>query len=1270
MQTPLPAWLDRRRLALALRALEVLAWTAFFAFAALFLALRFWVLPNIERYRGDIVAAVSRSVGLEVTVEGIEADWLGLRPRIVLSGVRVYDRDGREALVLPSVENVVGWRSVLAGGLRLRSLAIDGPRLTLRRDAEGAIWVAGMKLAEGRSEGGLADWILGQNEIQVRNADIEWIDERRGAPPLELSALNFRLRNDGDAHAFGLSARPPRALGSGLELKAELVGRSVGELKAWNGRVFAELGTTDLAGWRAWVDYPIDVRRGQGAVRVWATLAGGAVSRATADVALSGVAARLARDLPLLEVTAVRGRLQGRETARGYEFGVRNLALATGRGPEMQATSFRAQWERAQGARPQRGLVNASLIELAPLAHLAEFMPFPADLRKLLAELAPQGNLLDVKLDWTGELPDEATFSAKARFGGLAMKAWRAIPGFAGLSGSIEASERRGTLRLASQRAEFDLPKVFPEPRIALDTLNGEVHWERARPGTADFRIASLAYANADLAGTASGSYRYTGEGPGVIDLSAQLARADGRQIARYLPLSSILGERTRAWLASSILAGQSGEARLRLQGDLRDFPFADRAKGQFLVAAKVSAGTLEYASGWPRVEAIEGELVFERERMEITGRSGRILGAKVTGVRVAIADLRATPTLLTISGQAEGPTSEFLRYIRESPVRGMIDGFTDRMSAEGRGRLQLRLELPLEELARSRIAGEYRFAGNTVTLDPRLPPVERAGARVSFTESGLALHEARGQLFGGPVAFSGGSKPGAGIVVAAEGRATVPGLRALFDPPWRDRLSGAADYKASLAVREGRTRITFESPLRGIASELPPPFAKSADETLPLRVDVFPAEDRERISVALGRLAAAEVLRAREDARMRLQRAAVSLNPAPGEALRIPDRRAVAVYGTLPALDVDRWLPLLGGGGADATSFDLRAGTLDIVGKRLRNVSLRGAADASGWSASVNASELAGNFTYRGEDGGKLFARLQHFSVPEDSPGAKPSPAASAKDLPSVDLVTDSFTYRGKRYGRVEVVARHDGPDWRIDKLVMVNPEASLSASGLWRTGSDSRTSLEFRLESSDVGKFLERAGYPERVSGGAAKASGNLAWSGEPLALDYPSLSGEVTLTAENGTFPQVETGLGRLLSFVSLQISEVFAKGYHFDTLSASLQVKRGVLSTRDLKMRGAAAEVTMSGDVDLARETQNLRLRVVPSVRRGVTTLATIVNPAVAIGVAVAQGVLKDPIGQILSYEYAVSGSWSEPKFERLDAGPPPAPSGSMAPVPGQ
>src|SRR5262245_49910042 len=166
------------------RAVEVLAWVSFFAFAAIFLTLRYWVLPDIERYRGDIVAGISQATGLPVKIGALASNWQGLRPRISITDVRVYDRDGREALVLPAVENVISWRTLFAGSLRLRSFVIDSPKLAVRRDKQGVIHVAGIRVSGDKGDGKLTDWLLNQSEIVIRDAEIEWLDELREAPPL------------------------------------------------------------------------------------------------------------------------------------------------------------------------------------------------------------------------------------------------------------------------------------------------------------------------------------------------------------------------------------------------------------------------------------------------------------------------------------------------------------------------------------------------------------------------------------------------------------------------------------------------------------------------------------------------------------------------------------------------------------------------------------------------------------------------------------------------------------------------------------------------------------------------------------------------------------------------------------------------------------------------------------------------------------------------------------------------------------------------------
>src|SRR5262245_12937499 len=250
------------------RAVEFLAWTAFFVVAASVLAVRFWVLPDIERYRGEIVAAVSAAVGQPVRIGGIQAGWYGLNPQVQLRDVRIYDHAGREALTLPSIENRLAWSSLLRGELKVRSLAIDGLRLQIRRDAEGALYVAGVKLG---SDARFSRWLLAQDEVVLRNAEIEWHDERRGAPALALTDVNIRLRNSGEQHSLGFSARPPEELASSVELRAVLQGPNLSDPAAWEGRVYVELGASDLAAWRTWIDHPWRIVRGDGAVRAWLT---------------------------------------------------------------------------------------------------------------------------------------------------------------------------------------------------------------------------------------------------------------------------------------------------------------------------------------------------------------------------------------------------------------------------------------------------------------------------------------------------------------------------------------------------------------------------------------------------------------------------------------------------------------------------------------------------------------------------------------------------------------------------------------------------------------------------------------------------------------------------------------------------------------------------------------------------------------------------------------------------------------------------------------
>jgi uncharacterized protein YhdP len=218
------------------------------------------------------------------------------------------------------------------------------------------------------------------------------------------------------------------------------------------------------------------------------------------------------------------------------------------------------------------------------------------------------------------------------------------------------------------------------------------------------------------------------------------------------------------------------------------------------------------------------------------------------------------------------------------------------------------------------------------------------------------------------------------------------------------------------------------------------------------------------------------------------------------------------------------------------------------------------------------------------------------------------------------------------------------------------------LTASGQWQLGGGkNRTQLDFKLESSDVGKLLERLGYPGTMRAGTAQLGGKIGWNSSPDDLDFASLSGQMSLDAGKGQFVKLNPGAaGRLLGLISLQgiprrlsldFNDVFSDGFAFDSINSKLAVQDGVMRTDRLQIDGPAARVVMRGEVDLKGETQHLNVNVQPELGGTAALGIAIVNPIAGAATWVASKLLKNPLGQILSYNYLVTGSWDDPKVEK-------------------
>ena len=1272
-----------------------LAVTVFAVFLALLLGIRFVVYPQLDAHRADIARWLGARMGQPVEIDEIVTGWDGWNPKLSIRGFRLRDR-AHEAVVLelPRVDLRVAWTSIPRLDLRLSELTLDAPRLAVRRDTAGRLHVGGFAWPPDAAadDSPFADWLLRQPNVVVRDALVSWDDELRHAPQLLLDHVQFRLVQRGGRHRAGLTGVPPPELAAPIDLRADLVGASLEDIGALRGKFYVRLDYADVGAWREWLPLPFVLDSGRGALRLWVDVEQGRARAGTADLELADVQAVLGRDLAPLSVAHLAGRVQWRQGDAERTIRASNLALALPDGSGIASTSVALALTEPRAGAPGGGTLTFGMLDLAPLASIAAHLPLPQAARDEIARLAPRGTVHDGRIEWTGEAGAPQRYAVAADVQALAIASHDGAPGVSGLSGTLAMNEAGGQLRVDAARATVSLPAVFTEP-FAADKLRGLLSWQHGEDGT-EVAWRDVAFENARIAGTTTGTWQPNATTPGTIDMSVHLSRADLVDAYRYVP--TVAAPALREWLRGAIAGGTTSEASFALEGDLAQFPFRGGKGGRFALHVKASDATLAYAAGWPAITNVAGDVRIDGAHVTIDATRARIGDVALGATHAEIADFHQP--LLVVEGRASGPTAAFLAFVEATPVATWIGHATDDLRATGDGELALRLGLPLHDLGATTVAGRYRFVQNDLELKDA-PRLAAASGELAFTDHEVSVPSIVAQALGGPVKLALTAN-GERMRVEASGSADVAQVRRAFDVPLLSRLDGTTDWKLALDTQGRDTKWTVESSLVGARIDLPPPLRKAAADAVSLRVERKPlaaptrgtqraptktAEDR--ITIDYGRIARAVLHRRSADATPVVDRALVLVGKAVGDdAAALP--AGLFVRANVPEANVDDWLDLvsLGEAGGDAgdvpalNGFDLQAGKVRVLGRAFADVKATARRVGSEWRLRFDGPELAGNATWRAatreEPEGRLVAHLTRLvsSPSADGPDAPANATSETKRWPALDLVADDLVRKGRSLGRLELHAQPAGADWQIRKLVLANEAGTIEAQGSWRTGVlPARTQLDVALDVKDAGAFLKRFGWPNAVKGAPTKIDGQVAWSGSPSDFDYPTLGGRLALHAGGGQFTRLEPGVGRLLGVLSLQalprrisldFRDVFSEGFAFDSITGNIGIERGIMHTDDLRLTGPAAAVDLSGDVDIAHETQRLQVRVKPALSTGVSAGAAalfIANPllgaAIGAGTLLAQKMLDNPFDQLFSYRYTVGGTFDDPVVARV--GPTPA-----------
>ncbi|MBB5192675.1 uncharacterized protein (TIGR02099 family) [Silvimonas terrae] len=1215
-----------------------------------------YLLPRLDEFRPWLQDKFAQATGNQIRLGRIEGGWRAFRPGFHIQGLTILDRDGNPALQLDALDADVAWWSLFAGQVRFRHLAISAPTVDVLRDGQGIWHVAGFALATGGGKGNnqLANWFLNQDEVDVRGGTLRYADQLSQSTPVEARNMLLHLRRIFSRHSFEFAATPPAEIGQPFTVGGVWYGSDVANWRNWSGhgRIVAQQVALDSL----WQQFPADalpvaVASGTAGGKLDFSFGHGVLTQADLQLDAHSLLARYAGRTLELPRFAGHLRWNGEGAAQSLSFDGEQIATRDG----IVCNDCRFGWNRDKAGKRTLSLTNWQLDHLAGLRDA-----LPATLLQQIPPGQLAGQVHTLQYTWQGDWDKPAHFNGKANIDNLAVQWPGTLPQWGPANIQADFSDSSGSLHVDSNHFVLDYPQQFVEP-IKLDQLALIASWQRKAPGWhVNLDVARLT--NKDMNVSVAGQYNWPGTGAGKLDLDGVIKGLEASRAYAYLP--RVVGDDTLAWLKDSLLHGRAYDGKIQVHGNLQDFPFQDDKTGLFRITATAQDVTLRFANDWPEIAHITGALDFHGNAMFIHAPQAQTRNARLSNVDATIADLGHAR--VQIAGKAQDHTNGFLDYLKATPLHGMLASYIDPLKTEGDGDLTLKLDIPIENVDNTKVAGVYHFANNKLDFDHNAPVITAASGQIAFTDTGMSFKDVNGQLLGGPVQISGNTDKDGALRLQFGGKGQLGDAISRFDATLATRLHGQIAWQGQLLAGHDKVDLTLASSMVGAVVDMPAPVGKAAAQARPLHLHVAADKNGYDADLAWERTLQATLHQPANGA--------PSGNLALGVGPAVASKSGFVINGGWPEVNFEDWYRFIDqqwhapDTGANAgvpgiaqvdLSFDRASGW----GRVLNDLKLKASQGGTqNWQGDLASREMSGHFGWNGQGKGKLIAHLGKVYLPLTNSGAQPVESSPLRSLPAVELTVDDFRYKGLQLGKLDVEGVQQGDAWSLNKVTLDNPDGHFDMSGLWRQANGkSHVSGQFGLASDDFGKLLARIGYPDTLRRAPGKVTGKVEWDGEPFPPDFPSMQGNINVDVNAGQFARIDPGAGRLLSILSLQsltrrvqldFRDVFSQGFEFDAIHGDSVIEKGVARTDNLVITGSSAQVLFRGAANFEAGTQDLRVRIVPVIGDSVAVATTIVNPIAGVAAFLLQRALKDPLGQLIAYEYDITGSMSDPKIRRV------------------
>lgn len=1314
--------------------------------ALVFSALRV-ALPHLTNYQAQVQSVLSKAWGAPVQFGSMDVAFVHYRPQLVINDLRL-GTDG------PSMArfgiSLAPWRSLAALRPVAGKIVIDKPHLVFVQQTDGQWTLSGAPRRSSpnesdKSTNSWSDWLsrlpdLG--DVSIHDAEVRWIRPATSAraessqaiklnATARLGVKGWALSGNMFAPSFGsvpVRLRANGHLGNSPSAHVYL------ETRNWNlpamqqairdftrGTLRAEFGgcAEHVAHLDCSTGMPL-VNQGHLSGALWLRFTGTKLASLAADFNTSHLkVSRMIKVAKVGSVTFARsqagldrisGRLLWQKTQMGWRLDADQVQVQTTDGITWPSHSIHLIHSADQT------YYASSYVDLHQLAVWLATAPLPKSFLTLLGQNELRGDARDIRLHMVGDRL-KAGYLELQHFGNVpGKKLWPVIgqsDGLGGLNLKLYKQPAGWLARFDQSNLVLAVPGMFREP-MTIDTLKGDVYLHDADTGRLMVYSSGLRIKNKDLFTDTGFRYQAADKThPAQLAIDSTFGDIHVARVPAYLP-RNLLDKQVLDWLDTHLALPQKANAQTKdstdgqtgrvdrghfvFNGDPTRFPFV-HGGGWFSVVFDFKQLDLPFLTDWPALKNADGNIAFVNQQFHASIDHGTLANVPVNGSRVSIFDL--DKPVLDIAVTAKAPLSELIGFVGQSPL--MPAERLKAIKATGQASWGVSVRAGLMHSQKVDVNGNLVFKNNSLSVNKTPIKLSRLSGTLDFNNADFTAKNLIAHFDDAPATISiKPNKPKDSTQISLQTRldplftlrqTPVPAVQPLLD-----RVHGKAKTTITLNIPHHGDQFTVQasSDLKGVSSQLPPPFGKSADATWPLnaKLQFTGGVMREFNLKSLGGEPWHARLRFNDQGSLIAGDVNNRAKPAADGAHN--DSSILAVDLKTPVLDWDAWQPILSGAAASAdssamtlTPFDLniRSEQLKVAGLTFGPTQLNAHFAHDHLRMKASGDSLAGNLEYQPpifnhgvtHRAGSVSMQLKRLyaenqAAAHSTPSAHPPPISSwpLKQIPSTQIIIDDLRIGSKRLGKLVLnsEAVRAGQDKLAIPTIDWQPTANFRLIGqaaVEGAGAKQHTQLNVSAEGADIGGvFKQLVGDNSPISGGVLKPSSfALSWPGSPMAFALDRLSGSGAFKMQNGQLNEVDPGAGRLAGLLSLgaitrrlrlDFSDVVDRGLQFDTLNADWTAKLGLLHINSLTLKNASLRLTATGQTQLSDNSLDYVVKVYADMGMLLPIIGTVAGGPIVGGAVLAlqqaiKTIDKNPAPTLV---YHVSGTIADPVVKTTDA----------------